>query len=55
MHYQDQIIKTTKYATDSLFRISRAMPEDKINWKPLDNGRTVIDQLQKSRSRRCFF
>jgi hypothetical protein len=28
-----------------LERTAKAVPEDKLNWKPLDNGRTVLDAL----------
>jgi hypothetical protein len=30
---------------DSLARTAQAMPEDKLGWKPLDNGRAVLDLL----------
>lgn len=47
MRFQDHIIKSTKQSIKGLFRAARAVPEDKVNWQPLDNGRTVIDQLQE--------
>lgn len=28
-----------------LERTARAVPEDKLNWKPLDNGRPVLELL----------
>lgn len=31
--------------TVELSRTAKAVPEDKLNWKPLDNGRTVLDLL----------
>lgn len=47
MRFQDQIIETTNRAIEGIFRTARAMPEDKLNWKPMDNGRSALDQLQE--------
>lgn len=47
MRYQDQVILMTTRAVEALFRTARAVPADKVTWKPLDNGRTVLDQLQE--------
>ena len=47
MRYQDQVIRATSKSVEDLFRNARAMPEDKIEWKPLDKGRSVLDQLQE--------
>ena len=47
MRYQDQVIRVTSKSVDGLFRNARAVPEDKIEWKPLDEGRSVLDQLQE--------
>ena len=30
---------------DSVARTAQAVPEDKLHWKPLDNGRAVLDLL----------
>ena len=30
---------------DGLIRTALAVPDDKLNWKPLDNGRSVLDLL----------
>ncbi len=32
-------------ARDGLVRTAQAVPEDKLNWRPLDNGRPVLDLL----------
>lgn len=32
-------------ARDSLARTAQAVPDDKLNWRPLDAGRTVLDLL----------
>src|ERR1700730_13623055 len=29
------------------FRYGKAVPADKLSWKPLDAGRSVLDQLQE--------
>lgn len=47
MHFRDSIIEMTKYATNALFRTARAVPDDKLEWKPLDEGRSVKEQLQE--------
>jgi hypothetical protein len=39
------IITMTESGRDSLMRTAQAVPDDKLNWKPLDNGRTVLDLL----------
>lgn len=47
MSYQERIITATEETYDALFRTARAVPADKMEWKPLDNGRTVLSQLQE--------
>lgn len=47
MDYQENLIAVTKKAVDDLFRCARAVPADKLEWSPLDQGRTVLDQLQE--------
>ncbi|MDF2441320.1 MAG: hypothetical protein JWN98_2304, partial [Abditibacteriota bacterium] len=42
---KELIIGLTESGRDSLLRTAQAVPEDKLNWKPLDNGRTVLDLL----------
>lgn len=41
------ITAETESALKMLFASARRMPEDKLNWSPLDAGRTVMDQLQE--------
>jgi hypothetical protein len=43
MRLQDYMIDTTRAAADEAFRYAKAVPEDKVDWKPLDNGRSVLD------------
>lgn len=47
MTYQDNIIKFTEKAIEDIFRTSRAMPEDKIDWSPLGEGRSALDILRE--------
>jgi len=47
MRYQDQAVRMTKFAMQELFKTARAVPADKLEWEPLDNGRSVLDQLQE--------
>ncbi|HEY3266369.1 MAG TPA: DinB family protein [Armatimonadota bacterium] len=43
MRYQDQLIRDTRAAVDSLFKAARAMPQDKLTWKAGDDARTALD------------
>lgn len=42
---KDMIISMIENGRDGLLRTAQAVPDDKLNWKPLDNGRTVLDLL----------
>jgi hypothetical protein len=39
--------KLNQDAADSLVKNVKAMPEDKATWKPLDQGRSALSQLQE--------
>jgi len=45
--YVEQVVKLTKNATEAIFDSARRMPEDKLNWKPLDEGRSALEQLRE--------
>ena len=47
MRFQDLIIEDTQRAADEAFRYAAAVPDDKLTWKPLDSGRSVIEQIQE--------
>ena len=47
MDYKEHAVSATQKAYDMLYRTARAMTEEKLQWKPLDQGRSVIDQLQE--------
>jgi len=55
MRFQDQAIRMTEFAMQELFKTARAVPADKLAWKPLDQGRSVLDQLQESAQSPLFF
>ena len=47
MRVQDFIAGQTEVITEGLCRTIRAIPEDKLDWKPFDNGRSALDQMQE--------
>ena len=47
MKFQDYMIDVTQKAADEVFRYAKAVPADKLDWKPLDAGRSVIDQCRE--------
>lgn len=49
------LIAATNHAVEMLYEAVRRMPEDKITWKPLDMGRSVLDQLQECATTGDFF
>lgn len=44
-NYKEEIIELTQESVNWMLRAAKAMPEDKLTWKPLDNGRTVLNQM----------
>lgn len=42
------IAKMIELGRDELVRTARAVPDDKLEWKPLDNGRTVLDLIAEA-------
>ena len=55
MSYQEQIIRLTEKANRDLFRSVRATAEDKLQWKPLDEGRTVLGMAQECAQSAMWF
>ena len=47
MRFQDYISEEIKKTTAEAFKNAKAVPADKLEWKPLDLGRSVLDQLQE--------
>lgn len=42
---KELIIGSIESGREQVLRTAQAVPDDKLNWKPLDNGRTVLDLL----------
>ena len=47
MRLQDHMIEVTRAAAKEAFKYAKAVPGDKVDWKPLENGRTVLDQCRE--------
>lgn len=47
MRYQDVIAEKIESAARSLFKSARSMPADKLEWSPMEKGRTALNQLQE--------
>jgi hypothetical protein len=47
MRYQDYIVGQIEAAAKEFFRNARAVPEDKLDWSPMDAGRSVLDQCRE--------
>jgi hypothetical protein len=47
MRVQDFIAGQTEVITEGIIRATRAVPADKLEWKPFDNGRSALDQFQE--------
>lgn len=47
MRLQDYMIEVTRAAAQEAFRYAKAMPADKLDWRPLDSGRSVLDQCRE--------
>ena len=44
---QDQIIMVTQEAMNEAFRYARAVPDDKLDWRPLDVGQSVLSMARE--------
>ncbi len=55
MRYQDVVIRVTESALSDFFRTVRAVPAEKLEWSPLDEGRSVLDQAQEVAQAPAFF
>lgn len=47
MRYQNLVVDQTRAAAAEFFRYARAVPADKLEWSPLDAGRSVLDQCRE--------
>lgn len=48
MNYQKFVIEITEKAAGDLFKSAKAMPEDKLVWRPLEVGRSALDYAGES-------
>jgi len=47
MSFKEELIQMTDKAGQEFLLNVRAMPPDKLTWKPLDTGRSALDLLQE--------
>jgi len=47
MNLQEHVISTTGAAALEFFRFALVVPADKLEWKPLDSGRSVLDMARE--------
>src|SRR5689334_9373162 len=47
MRYQDQVVRLTQRALDDIIRAAEAVPEDKVDWVPEGEARSVLSQMQE--------
>ena len=47
MKYQEYILGSMKQQVADFFKAVKKVPTDKLEWKPLDAGRSVLDQAQE--------
>jgi hypothetical protein len=47
MTIQEYMIDTTRRSAETLFRYAKNVPADKLNWTPLESGRTILNLLQE--------
>jgi hypothetical protein len=55
MRYQDQVVRTTQKALDDVCRAALAVPEDKTEWVPMGEARTVLSQMQEIATSASWF
>lgn len=55
MSYRERMIMLTETANADFLRTVRATQPDKLEWKPLDQGRTVLDMAQECAQSASWF
>ncbi|MEN3000701.1 MAG: DinB family protein [Armatimonadota bacterium] len=48
MNFYDALERMTREAVEMLFRYARAVPEEKLHWRPAEHARSVIEILQEN-------
>jgi len=44
---KDFLIQLTREQIDALFRNARALPPERLEWRPMDQGRSALDQVRE--------
>lgn len=47
MEAREFLIRLTAQQVDALFRFARAVPSEMLDWRPLEKGRSVLDQVRE--------
>lgn len=47
MRIQEHVISVTRTAGDEFFRYASAVPEDRLEWRPLDTGQSVLSMARE--------
>lgn len=47
MRVQDYVVRQTEWAVGNFYRNVRRVPADKLTWKVMDVGRSILDQVQE--------
>jgi uncharacterized damage-inducible protein DinB len=55
MRYLDQLVKQTQKAADDVCRAAEAVPEDRANWSPGGESRSVLDQMREVATQAAWF
>jgi hypothetical protein len=55
MRYQDQVVKMTQKALDDVCRAASSTPSDKVDWIPMKEARSVLNQMQEIATSGTYF
>jgi hypothetical protein len=55
MRYQDQVVKLTQKALGDVCRSASAVPADKLDWVPMGESRSVLNQMQEIATSATWF
>lgn len=55
MNYAEHVEDVTQNSVTNLFRTARATPADKLNWKPGEEGQSILEIIQDATRRANLF
>jgi uncharacterized damage-inducible protein DinB len=55
MRYQDQVVRSTHKALEDVVRAARAVPEERLDWSPGGEARSVLNQMQEIATAGAWF